>query len=240
MGVALSLTRRARVRHAPLTTVAGLGYCERPLEEFTLDKPLRAIVAAIARATIHEPPSVVMLAERLNKTRDALIAPLADLEAAGVVLTWIDRKGLTRVALLQDPRERQEAKAARFRRQESDVDGGLGVAGLPDPKAPDPAELAEARERIERFAAVGEKGKGAKNDPKPRRPTAIMTGCQSWPPRVFEGATWKCQVCRDAPMHPADVCLWCGRWGMKPSEADEAPRMSRDELRARAKKLLAG
>jgi hypothetical protein len=95
---------------------------------------------------------------------------------------------------------------------------GAGASGYPgsiaDPAAVDPAETIDgsgeaAAELPERRGSVGRRRREA----QPQPPAVVMFGCQPWPPRVFDGAGWKCQVCRDRPLSPAMECAWCDRGG---------------------------
>jgi hypothetical protein len=107
------------------------------------------------------------------------------------------------------------------------------LASIVDPNAIDPArifdELAEANANESEAIPVRRRGRPPV-DSEPRLPAIVMLGCRPWPPTVFEGATWKCQVCRDRPLTPSMECGWCNRGGQDgliPASIRAQARLSR-------------
>ena len=130
----------------------------------------------------------------------------------------------------------------------SDVDGALEcLSSIADPRAVDPAEIVETmvdggERRTERDRGRGHPGRRSL-DAEPRPPAIILMGCRPWPPTVFEGAGWKCQVCRDRPLAASMECAWCDRGGQDaliPRSIRAKVRQSRVTEPGRAPKRLRG
>jgi hypothetical protein len=104
------------------------------------------------------------------------------------------------------------------------------LASIVDPWTIDPAEMIDALAESNNEAARAPRRGRPPLDAEPRLPAIVMLGCRPWPPTVFEGASWKCQVCRDRPLAASMECGWCDRGGQDaliPASIRAQARMSR-------------